>query len=105
MVGSKPSKSSCRGRTQAPQLTLLRRYMDMDGADLHPQGVCLDFIWVKGDGAEVRSAGVAGDVPSQHDATLYPSDHIAVWADIKFGGKGGEKKKKTEGKRRGRTKN
>jgi hypothetical protein len=79
--------------------------MDMDGADLHPQGVCLDFIWVKGDGAEVRSAGVAGDVPSQHDATLYPSDHIAVWADIKFGVKGGEKTKKTEGKRRERTKN
>lgn len=59
-------------------------YMDKDGMDL-PQvkaGICLDYIWVKGEGVEVVRAGVKGDECMKGDKTLYPSDHVGVWADV-----------------------
>lgn len=56
-------------------------FMDVDGVEDWPEGVCLDFIWVS-ENLQVHDAGLAGDTPSEGDRTLYPSDHIAVWADI-----------------------
>jgi len=56
-------------------------FMDLDGAQDWPKGVCLDFIWVC-DRIKVAAAGIAGNEPHEDDPTLYPSDHIAVWADL-----------------------
>jgi len=55
-------------------------YKDVDGAELHPKGVCLDYIWIKG--MAVKLAGVAGDKHKEGDETLFASDHIAIWADL-----------------------
>ncbi|GMH80141.1 hypothetical protein TrST_g12157 [Triparma strigata] len=53
-------------------------YMDVDGP---MEGVCLDFIWTKGN-LSVSNAGLAGDIPHKDDETLYPSDHVGIWADV-----------------------
>ncbi|MDP3767838.1 MAG: endonuclease/exonuclease/phosphatase family protein [Dehalococcoidia bacterium] len=50
--------------------------------DPSPPG-CLDYIFV--DGARVVDAGVAIDKPHPLDATLYPSDHVAVTAKLELG--------------------
>lgn len=52
--------------------------MDTDGV---PN--CLDYIWVDGY-TRVLSAAVACNRPAPHDATLYPSDHFAVIADVEI---------------------
>ncbi|HEX6030261.1 MAG TPA: endonuclease/exonuclease/phosphatase family protein [Tepidiformaceae bacterium] len=42
---------------------------------------CLDYVWVSG-APRILSASVACNQHAPHDATLYPSDHFAVVADI-----------------------
>jgi endonuclease/exonuclease/phosphatase family metal-dependent hydrolase len=44
---------------------------------------CLDYIWIAGD-LEVQDAGHCFDRPSPDDPTLWPSDHLGVWADLRF---------------------
>ncbi|MGH2610697.1 MAG: endonuclease/exonuclease/phosphatase family protein [Tepidiformaceae bacterium] len=53
--------------------------MDTDG---DPN--CLDYIWVRG-WVRVLSARVAANAHARGDATLYPSDHFAVVADVEVG--------------------
>jgi endonuclease/exonuclease/phosphatase family metal-dependent hydrolase len=54
----------------------------------HPQGPrmdrCIDYIWLDGP-LEVLASKVCFDRPSASDATLYPSDHAGVWADVETG--------------------
>lgn len=50
--------------------------MDTDG---DPN--CLDYLWLNGD-VRVRSARLAANEPAPGDATLYPSDHFALLADL-----------------------
>tara|TARA_B110000208_G_C11730559_1_gene416253 strand:- start:223 stop:1335 length:1113 start_codon:yes stop_codon:yes gene_type:complete len=63
-------------------------FMDLEGINLGvdgvPAGVCLDFIWTCGD-ITVVDAGIAGNACAPHDPTLYPSDHIGVWAEVRLG--------------------
>jgi endonuclease/exonuclease/phosphatase family metal-dependent hydrolase len=51
----------------------------------HPQSSrmdrCIDYIWLDGP-LEVLASKVCFDRPSASDATLYPSDHAGVWADL-----------------------
>ena len=51
----------------------------------HPQGArmdrCIDYIWLDGP-LEVLASEVCFNRPSASDATLYPSDHAGVWADV-----------------------
>jgi endonuclease/exonuclease/phosphatase family metal-dependent hydrolase len=60
-------------------------FMDVDGAALHPEGVCLDFIWTIGEGLVAVDAGVVGAEHASDDATLYASDHVGVWAELRVG--------------------
>ena len=60
-------------------------FMDVDGAALHPKGVCLDFIWTIGEGLVALDAGVVGTDPAPDDPTLYASDHAGVWAELRVG--------------------
>jgi endonuclease/exonuclease/phosphatase family metal-dependent hydrolase len=46
---------------------------------------CIDYIWVDGPAA-VRDAGVCFDRPGQNDPSLWPSDHLGVWADLELPG-------------------
>ena len=42
---------------------------------------CIDYIWIAG-AIEVLASEVCFDRASSRDATLYPSDHAGVWADV-----------------------
>jgi endonuclease/exonuclease/phosphatase family metal-dependent hydrolase len=53
--------------------------MDTDG----PPG-CLDYIWVRG-AIGVTSARLVFDRPHPEDATLYPSDHLGIAAQLEVG--------------------
>ena len=46
---------------------------------------CLDYIWLRGRG-RVVSAWIAANAHADGDATIYPSDHFAVVAEIDLGG-------------------
>jgi endonuclease/exonuclease/phosphatase family metal-dependent hydrolase len=56
-----------------------------DGAVSHPywprMDRCIDYIWVSAD-IEILDSGVCFDTPSPTDASLWPSDHAGVWADL-----------------------
>jgi endonuclease/exonuclease/phosphatase family metal-dependent hydrolase len=72
--GKEPANTWSTG-IQAP-------FRDVDGLEEHPNGVCLDYVFVKG-GIEIVDAGIAGEKCADHDKTLFASDHIGVWADVK----------------------
>lgn len=42
---------------------------------------CIDFIWVSKD-IHVLASGLCFDQPAPADPTLWPSDHLGVWADV-----------------------
>jgi endonuclease/exonuclease/phosphatase family metal-dependent hydrolase len=58
---------------------------DSDGSVTHPYWPradrCIDYIWVAGP-LRVIESGVCFNKPSPHDPTLWPSDHMGVWADL-----------------------
>ena len=62
---------------------------DSDGAVSHPDRQrmdrCIDYIWVAGP-IRIVDSGVCFNRPSPQDPSLWPSDHIGVWADLEFGG-------------------
>jgi endonuclease/exonuclease/phosphatase family metal-dependent hydrolase len=71
--GTEPSKTWPTGISNSP-------FIDRDG-----EPGCLDYIYVHGaDKITLHGAGIAGDTPCHHDATLYASDHIALWAQFSF---------------------
>jgi endonuclease/exonuclease/phosphatase family metal-dependent hydrolase len=53
--------------------------MDTDGT---PE--CLDYIWVRG-AVTVTDARLVFDRPHPEDATLYPSDHLGISAQLEIG--------------------
>jgi len=58
-----------------------------DGAISHPywprMDRCIDYIWTSG-AIETVASGVCFDRPAADDASLWPSDHAGVWADLEF---------------------
>jgi len=44
---------------------------------------CYDYVWITGD-LEMHEAGRCFDQPDPDDPTLWPSDHVGVWADLKL---------------------
>jgi len=58
-----------------------------DGEISHPDrrrmDRCIDYIWVSGV-LQVCDSGVGFDRPDVADATLWPSDHAGVWADLRI---------------------
>src|ERR1051326_1501159 len=61
---------------------------DADGSVTHPyrprMDRCIDYIWVS-EGIGIAASGVCFDQPSRDDASLWPSDHAGVWADLELG--------------------
>lgn len=53
--------------------------MDTDG-----EPACRDYLWL-GRGVTAKAAFLAANDPAAGDATLYPSDHFAVVADVVLG--------------------
>jgi len=60
---------------------------DGDGKPTHPEWErfdrCIDYIWIS-KGIEVEATGLCYNKPAADDPTLWPSDHVGVWADLKF---------------------
>jgi endonuclease/exonuclease/phosphatase family metal-dependent hydrolase len=44
---------------------------------------CIDYIWTAGP-LDVVASGVCFDQPSPDDPSLWPSDHVGVWADLRL---------------------
>lgn len=44
---------------------------------------CIDYVWVS-ERLSVLASGTCFDRPSPDDASLWPSDHAGVWADIEL---------------------
>jgi endonuclease/exonuclease/phosphatase family metal-dependent hydrolase len=69
-------------QTEPTAFTPLR---EIDGKPTHPEWQrfdrCIDFIWVS-QSIRVPNSGRCFDRPSPQDETLWPSDHVGVWADL-----------------------
>ncbi len=44
---------------------------------------CIDFIWVT-ESVNVLASGLAFNKPDSNDPTLWPTDHVGVWADLEL---------------------
>lgn len=62
---------------------------DADGAVTHPywprMDRCIDYIWVS-ETIDIVASGVCFNRPDPQDASLWPSDHAGVWADLQLRG-------------------
>lgn len=60
---------------------------ESDGTTTHPywsrMDRCIDYIWVSED-AKIIESGLCFDKASTGDASLWPSDHAGVWADLEI---------------------
>ena len=83
MVAAGFRSAFLEARGEHPALTwpsgLQAPAMDTDG-----DPGCLDYIWVRGT-VHVVSARLVFDRPDPEDATLYPSDHLGISAQLEIG--------------------
>lgn len=83
----KPSAALMAKRFRPTQTapTAFTALSDRDGTVSHPYWPrldrCIDYIWVSPE-IEVLASGVCFATPDPTDATLWPSDHAGVWADL-----------------------
>jgi endonuclease/exonuclease/phosphatase family metal-dependent hydrolase len=74
-----------RFRPTQSEPTAFTPLADSDGAVSHPywprMDRCIDYLWVS-DGIDVLASEVCFNRPSPDDASLWPSDHAGVWADL-----------------------
>jgi endonuclease/exonuclease/phosphatase family metal-dependent hydrolase len=72
-------------QTQATAFTPLQ---EPGGKPTHPEWErfdrCIDYIWVT-ESIKVQASGLCFNRPAPNDPTLWPSDHVGVWADLKLG--------------------
>jgi endonuclease/exonuclease/phosphatase family metal-dependent hydrolase len=78
-----------RFRPTQTKATAFTPLADADGSVSHPDRQrmdrCIDYIWVS-DGVQIVDSGVCFNQPSPQDPSLWPSDHVGLWADLSFGG-------------------
>jgi len=78
-----------RFRPTQTKATAFTPLADADGSVSHPDRQRMDrgidYIWVS-DGVQIVDSGVCFNQPSPQDPSLWPSDHVGVWADLSFGG-------------------
>lgn len=60
---------------------------EMEGTPSHPYWErfdrCIDFIWIT-KAVRIRDSGLCFNKPAPDDPTLWPSDHLGVWADLEI---------------------
>ena len=71
-------------QTKPTAFTPLR---DVNGSPTHEDWPrfdrCIDFIWIS-DCLKALDSGLCFNQPAKDDPTLWPSDHIGVWADLEL---------------------
>jgi endonuclease/exonuclease/phosphatase family metal-dependent hydrolase len=86
----KPSAALMAARFRPTQVapTAFTPLADDNGNVSHPywprMDRCIDYVWVS-ERLKVIASGTCFDRPSPDDASLWPSDHAGVWADIELG--------------------
>ncbi|MEI7875320.1 MAG: endonuclease/exonuclease/phosphatase family protein, partial [Alphaproteobacteria bacterium] len=86
----KPSAALMASRFRPTQTapTAFTPLADDKGSVSHPywprMDRCIDYVWVS-ERLKVLASGTCFDRPSPDDASLWPSDHAGVWADIELG--------------------
>ncbi len=76
-------------RFRATQLepTAFTPLREPDGEPTHPEWPrfdrCIDYIWIA-DPLEVCASGLCFNQPVAHDDSLWPSDHVGVWANLEW---------------------
>jgi endonuclease/exonuclease/phosphatase family metal-dependent hydrolase len=72
-------------QTEATAFTPLR---EPGGVPTHPEWErfdrCIDYIWVT-ESIKVKASGLCFNQPALDDPSLWPSDHVGVWADLELG--------------------
>ncbi|HEY1372024.1 MAG TPA: endonuclease/exonuclease/phosphatase family protein [Candidatus Binatia bacterium] len=57
------------------------------GKPTHPEWPrfdrCIDYIWLS-EGIAIKASGLCFDKPAADNPTLWPSDHVGVWADLEL---------------------
>ena len=57
------------------------------GKPTHPEWErfdrCIDYIWVSPE-IKIQATGLCFNKPAPDNPTLWPSDHVGVWADLEF---------------------
>lgn len=83
----KPSAALMASRLRPTQTapTAFTPLAEADGTVSHPywprMDRCIDYIWVS-EGLTVSDSQVCFNEGSKNDATVWPSDHAGVWADL-----------------------
>jgi endonuclease/exonuclease/phosphatase family metal-dependent hydrolase len=74
-------------RATQSQPTAFTPLQEPGGAPTHPEwgrfDRCIDFIWVSRS-IKVQASGLCFNKPAPDDPTLWPSDHVGVWADLEL---------------------
>ena len=79
---------AARFRPTQTRPTAFTPLADHDGSVSHPDRPrmdrCIDYIWVS-DAVRIIDSGICFNRPSGQDPSLWPSDHVGVWADLDIG--------------------
>jgi endonuclease/exonuclease/phosphatase family metal-dependent hydrolase len=74
-------------RPTQSQPTAFTPLQEPGGNPTHPEwgrfDRCIDFIWVT-KAIRVQATGLCFNKPAPDDPTLWPSDHVGVWADLEL---------------------
>jgi endonuclease/exonuclease/phosphatase family metal-dependent hydrolase len=74
----------CPTQTQPTAFTPLQ---EPGGAPTHPDWPrfdrCIDYIWLS-EGIKLNASGLCFNQPASNNPTLWPSDHVGVWAELEL---------------------
>jgi endonuclease/exonuclease/phosphatase family metal-dependent hydrolase len=74
-------------RPTQTQPTAFTPLQEPGGKPTHPEWErldrCFDYIWIS-EGIRIQASGLCFDKPAANNPTLWPSDHIGVWADLEL---------------------
>lgn len=74
-------------RPTQTQPTAFTPLQETGGSPTHPEWErfdrCIDYLWVT-ESIAVRASGLCFNKPAPDNPTLWPSDHVGVWADLEL---------------------
>ena len=74
-------------RPTQTQPTAFTPLQEPGGSPTHPEWErfdrCIDYLWVT-ESIAVRASGLCFNQPTPDNPTLWPSDHVGVWADLEL---------------------
>jgi endonuclease/exonuclease/phosphatase family metal-dependent hydrolase len=72
-------------QTEATAFTPLQ---EPGGKPTHPEWPrfdrCIDYIWLS-EGIKLNASGLCFNQPASNNPTLWPSDHVGIWAELELG--------------------